>query len=270
MAERTEGLQSIRRALRLARLVAETQRRGARVTDLASYAGVNVATASRILRGLTEERLLRFDERTRSYRIGPLAYELGLAARGELRIRERCMPLLERIATETRETTYLIARSDTEAVCLANVAGTGSIRAVLFEIGDRLPLGIGAGSLALLAQLGNSEVDEILEENSNLADTFGERASLSALRTAVAETRRLGYAYTHDLWVPGDRNHALITAGVGLAIPKEQTATIQLAVSIAFVTRGGAEEEYTRFAAIMRAAVQEFSGLSSLRKNGRG
>ena len=268
MTERTEGLQSIRRALRLARLVAETQRRGARVTDLACYANLNVATASRILRGLTEERLLRFDERTRSYRVGPLAYELGLAARGELRIRERWTPLLQRIAAETGETTYLIAQSDIDAVCLASVAGSGPIRAVLFEVGDRIPLGIGAGSLALLAQLTDPEVNEILEANSNLADAFGEHASVSAMQTAVAVTRRVGYAYTHDLWAPGDRTRALVAAGVGLAIPPERTTTIPLAVSIAFVAGGGAEAEHSRFATTMRQAMQEFSGATFSRRSG--
>lgn len=258
MSGKADGLQAIRRALKLVRLVAETQRMGARPTELARCAGLNVATTSRILRGLTEQRLLQYDERTRSYRMGPLAYELGLAARREAQLFNRLRPLLQQIADATGETAYLVARSGAEAVCLGYVAATSAIRAIPFETGDRLPLGIGAGSLALLAALGDDEVAAVLSENRSLAEAYGPHARPDAIAGAVALARGAGYAFTANMAVPGLANSTFRTAGVGVHLPASSASTAQLAISLAFVVTDNGEEQHRHFAAIIQREIARY------------
>lgn len=257
MPKKSDGTQAVRRALKLVRLVAETQQRGARLTDLARYSDLTIATASRILRCLAEERLLLFDERTRSYRIGSLAYELGLAARRDVGLINRWLPLVRGIADETGETAYLVGRSGAEAVCLVRVSARSSIRAVPFEVGDRLPLGVGAGSLALLASLSNEEIDDILSENVSANEDFGRNAYPDRLRQAVAETREAGFSFTFNVNVPGLLTNSFRTAGVGLVLPHEEDTHSQLAVSTAFVV-GPDEQRHIGLAAIMKEKVSEF------------
>jgi len=258
MAEKTDGLQAVRRALKLIKLVAETQRRSARPTDLARCAGLNVATTSRILRGLTEERMLEYDKRTRSYRIGPLAYELGLAAQREAQLLNRLRPLLQRIATATEETAYLVARSDMDAVCLGYVAATSAIRAIPFQPGDRLPLGVGAGSLALLSSLPDDEIGAILCENAPISEAFGENALAPAIRQAVQQTRDNGFSFTSNVDVPGLANNAFRTAGVGIVLPAMSASLAQLSVSIAFVVADDNDQRHKEFADVIRREIEGY------------
>lgn len=257
MLGKADGTQAVRRALKLARLVAETQRRGARLTDLARYSGLSIATASRILRCLADERILLFDDRTRSYRLGSLAYELGLAARGDARRLNRWLPLVRAIADETGETAYLVGRSGAEAVCLAQASARSSIRAVPLEVGDRLPLGVGAASLALLAALPDPEIDDVLRENASANQAYGRNALPEMLLGAVAETRRQGFAQTLNVDVPGLSTTTFRTAGVGVKLPGEGPR-LQLAVSTAFVV-GADDRRHLDIAATIRRMVAAFA-----------
>ena len=163
---RTEGAQAIGRATEILRVVARIQRSGATLANVCRATNLSRSTAFRMLRSLTEERLLEYDADAHRYYIGPLAYELGLAAQGQADLIASWRERIERIALRTGLTTYLVARSDSEVVCLATAQGSGVIRAVPLTIGQRLPLGVGAGSLAILSSLDDAEVEGILSANA--------------------------------------------------------------------------------------------------------
>ena len=79
LSPRTEGAQAVGRAVEILRAVARCQRSGATLAKVMSVTTLSRSTSFRLLRYLTEERLLQFHEEDRTYFIGPLAYELGLA-----------------------------------------------------------------------------------------------------------------------------------------------------------------------------------------------
>ena len=54
-------------------------------------------------------------------------------------------PALERLAHRTQDTVYLVARVGDEIVCLDAREGSFPIKALTLNVGDRRPLGIGAG-----------------------------------------------------------------------------------------------------------------------------
>jgi len=70
----TAGAQAIRRAMDVVRAVAQMQRTGATLSRVVKATGLNRSTVFRILRSLTEERMLRYDERERHYYLGLLAF----------------------------------------------------------------------------------------------------------------------------------------------------------------------------------------------------
>ncbi|MDR2856540.1 MAG: helix-turn-helix domain-containing protein, partial [Novosphingobium sp.] len=166
------GAQAIRRAMDVIRAVAQFQRSGASLSRVAQATNLNASTTFRILRSLTEERMLRYDERERHYHLGLLAFELGLVTQGQSQVQNRWRETIESISRRTRLTTYLMARSDREAVCLLCAQGTMVIRAMPMDVGQRLPLGIGAGSLALLATLDDEELARILDALTPRLDLF--------------------------------------------------------------------------------------------------
>jgi DNA-binding IclR family transcriptional regulator len=110
------GAQAIRRAMDVVRTVASLQRSDATLVRVAQATGLNQSTTFRILRSLTEERMLYYDEARRSYHLGVLAFELGLASSGKSQVQSAFRPVLEEVAGKTRLTTYLMARSGNEAV----------------------------------------------------------------------------------------------------------------------------------------------------------
>jgi DNA-binding IclR family transcriptional regulator len=195
------------------------------LSKIMSVTDLSRSTAFRLLRYLSEERLLEFDERERSYYLGPLAYELGLAARGRADLVADWRECLERIAAKTGLTTYLVARSDMEIVCLAVVHGSSVVRAVTLDVGQRLPLGIGAGSLAILSSLPDAEVDAILAaNNAKLRMYGGGRLAPKILKQRVELTRAKGYAFSQDSVAKG-------VVGVGTLVSRASELT-QLAVSV--------------------------------------
>ena len=180
-----------------------------------------------------------------------LAFELGLATSGKSQVQAAYLPVLEEVCRRTRLTTYLMARSGSEAVCLLCLEGAAVIRAKPIELGQRLPLGIGAGSAAILATLEPDEAAEILEANASTYDLFpGGRAEISRMLERLAETRGCGFAYSSGTVATG-------VCGVGVAVlPK--TGLMQLAISVSAVTDQMGFAEAQKFAAIIKAALQGF------------
>lgn len=192
----------ISRTTALLRALATGGREGLPLTALAKVVGLPNATAHRLLLQLTQERFAMRVEGTRRYAIGPLAYELGLAAAERFDIRRLFNPALSALAEATGETVYLIQRSGLEAVCVDLIEAPSSMRVTTLTIGSRRPLGLGAGGLAILAALPQAEgeavlqaVREPIQQDWHLSEQF--------LRDSLAATRDSGFAVIRNRITPG-------------------------------------------------------------------
>jgi DNA-binding IclR family transcriptional regulator len=245
----TDGAQAIRRALDVVRAVAQAQRSGATLSRVAHGTGLSTSTTFRILRTLSEERLLRYDDADRCYYIGALAFELGLAALSEAQVQTQWRDAVDQVARQTRLTTYLMARSGSEAVCLLCVQGSTAIRAMPVDVGQRLPLGIGAGSLAILSTLDDEEVRQILSSHGSHLDLFpGGKPQAKQILERVELARRRGFSISSGTVAHG-------VTGIGLAIP-QRDPLVQLAISVSAAARKIEPEEAKQLASIISAAVQ--------------
>ena len=70
MTGRTEGAQSVRRAVAILRILATGQERGVRLTDIVGQSGLNRPTVHRLLRVLAEEGAVEQDPDSRRYLVG--------------------------------------------------------------------------------------------------------------------------------------------------------------------------------------------------------
>ncbi len=154
--------QTVGRAIRLLRLIASSQSRNLRLVELAERAELDKSTAHRLLQRLLHEGLVVRDARARGYRLGPLLHELGLAALPGSNLREVAAAPLEVLARSTGDMAFLVKRSGFETVCLERVTGAFAIQTLTQGVGDRHPLGVGAGGLAILASLADEEVKIVL------------------------------------------------------------------------------------------------------------
>lgn len=209
-----DGGQSIRRAVALLREVSAAKCRGARLGGLADAAGLTQPTAHRLLGILLKEGLLERDGASRAYRLGPLLYELGLAAAPRVDVRRMCGPTLDRIAEEAGDTAYLNSRSGADALCLDRREGGFHLQALPVAIGNRRPLGVGSGALAVLASLPPGDVDLVIAANERRYRRHG--LTPEKVRTAVEATRARGFAMTTGRIIARYRGVAMAVGnGVG-------------------------------------------------------
>jgi DNA-binding IclR family transcriptional regulator len=243
-----DGAQAVRRAVEILRIVAQAQGSGATLARIARLSGLSRSTAFRLLRSLVGERLLEFDPGARAYCIGPLARELGLAARGQEELEGRWRQQLEQVRSATRMSTYVVARSDLDVVCLAMREALTAVRAVPMQVGQRLPLGVGAGSLALLASLEDAEIASVIAANQNKHGLYAEgRLTAEEMWKRVEATRENGYACSCDTVVGG-------VLGVGMVLPDTQGPT-RMAISVSTPATGVSAADIERLAAVLSDAI---------------
>lgn len=207
---RRTGTQSIQRAALLVRLIAARSGPGSRLAEVVQHSQLERSTVRRMLRCLIDEGFVRQDADTRRYVLGPLVFELGLAAAPQFNLVDICRPALARLAEATGDTVFLAVRSGYDTVCIDRREGSFPIRALTLDVGTRRPLGAGAGGLALLMPLSGAEINAIVNANAVRLRGYN-NLTVPALNGMLERARKLGYALND--------NH--ITAGatsIGLPI----------------------------------------------------
>lgn len=212
----SQGAQSIARAASLLRGVASYCGKGARLVDLSRHAKLERPTAHRILKCLIGEGLLHQDPESHRYLLGPLAFELGLAATPRFDFRELCQPMLLRIAEKSGDTVFLNVRSGNDIVCLDRKEGNFPIKTLTLDIGTRRPLGVGAGGMALLIPLPLEITDTILKANASRITSYG-NLTIDLVLSMLERAKRIGYALNDNQVTPGAMSVALpLTNSIGV------------------------------------------------------
>ncbi len=208
------GTQSVHRAISILRELATKGQYGLRLVDIAGAMGLERPTAHRIVKGLMAQGMIMQDPDTRTYRLGHLVYELGLAASPHFTLRELCQPGLQRLAEKSGDSVFLLVKSGQDSVCLDRFEGSFQIKARTLDIGVRRPLGVGAGGLSLLMALPPGEMERVISLNSPRFGAFG-RLTTERLQNAIRMSRAAGYAINDEDVLPG-------IAAIGVALrPRE-------------------------------------------------
>jgi DNA-binding IclR family transcriptional regulator len=183
--EMTSDAGSLKRGVALLKLLATAGRKGLALTELASSARLPHPSAHRVLAQLIAENLTVQDAQTRRYRLGPLAFELGVAGSTMHDIRDLCDAAMSSLAKETGDTVYLVVRSGFDAVCMHRREGEFPVRALVLEVGSRRPLGVGAGGLAILSAIDEEERLEIIQRVSPNLSAFGKLTAPDLIAACV-------------------------------------------------------------------------------------
>jgi len=199
------------RALRLLALVGREAERGAQLSDLVEESGLNKPTARRLLLALMRAGLVEQEARTRRYHLGEEAYVLGTLASRRHGLIELSLESLRSLSDITMDTSFLSVRRGNYAVCLHREEGTYPVRTHALQVGNQHPLGIGAGSLAMLSSLEDDEVESVLTANRKVLETQYSYYPVEQIRDDVAAARQRGCALNPGRIVAG-------SWGLGLAI----------------------------------------------------
>ncbi len=205
-----EPIRSVARAAAIVEVIAQGGPAGARLTDIVGGTGLQKTTAHRLLATLVSLGWVEQDAATSAFHLALPFVGFGTVSLNRHGLLDIANPRLTRLSEETGDTAYLSVRRGVEALCVDRVTGSFPIRTLTLKVGDRRPLGVGSGSLALLAWLPDAEVERILglpRPTSPLTHTL---PSLTALRRSIQQARQLGYVVNRGGVVPG---------AVGVAVP---------------------------------------------------
>lgn len=198
------GAQSIDRAATMLLLVGRAGITGARLADLVAQSDLTKPTVRRILLALVRAGLLDQDVTTRAYHLGPEIYALGALASPRFGIHGASIRSLVQLSAHSGDSAFLSVPRDVYSICLHREDGSYPIRVQALAAGDRHPLGVGAGSLAMLAAMSDAEVEAAIA--ANIADGSLKQHpnyTASRLRELVRETRANGYALNSGLMLAG-------------------------------------------------------------------
>jgi DNA-binding IclR family transcriptional regulator len=200
--DKATGTQLLDRAVAILNHLGDVGRGGARVSDIAETFGLNMSTAHRIISGLERHRYVERDEQTKRYRLGLALFALGAKAADTTGMRRTCQSALMRIAAETGDTVFLMARNGFNTVCVDRQDGGYRIDSLTGQVGGQIPLGIGPASQAILAMLPSREAEVILSANDIQYRRY-HGLTANDVRSELTEIRKRGYAVDDGKLVEG-------------------------------------------------------------------
>jgi len=155
------------------------------------------STAHRLLMVLERHRLIEKNSNTGKYRLGLKLFELGTKAIGQLDLRERARPYLERAVLDTGETVHLCVYDDGEVVYLDKVEPTRSVR-LTSSVGRRNPAYCTSVGKAIMAFLPAEQVEIAAQKLGFRQLTRKTISNMLELRAELAKVRKLGYAVDNE------------------------------------------------------------------------
>lgn len=249
---RKSGTQSLERALSVLQLIGNAGVTGVSVPDICETTGLNQATVYRNLQALQAHALV-----TNSggrYCIGRGALFLAASAFAADPLHEVAIGPLRRVAQATNCSVTLLVSHGYHAMCAARVEGTFSVKMIYSTVGAQQPLGIGPGSLCLLAGLDDATVEEVLTANrSHLIGKYF--LDELAIRETIDKVRRERCARD-----PGiiDQN----TYGLGVPVFDAAGKTIA-AVGISLVRERIVGDRESKIISLMRSAATEIGSAAN-------
>lgn len=166
-----------------------------RVTELSKQLRITKSSVCRTLMSL--ERLKWVVQLpSEEYVLGDKTLEFSLLVLSGIEIRSASLPYLEELNNITKETVGLIIRIDMEDICIDQVESENLVRHVLM-LGSKHPLWTGATGKVILANMDDSEIEEVIGSLSKLGNVVlasGQLLDIDKLKNELAEIRRTGYA----------------------------------------------------------------------------
>ncbi|SMH38051.1 IclR family transcriptional regulator [Azospirillum agricola] len=197
------------------------------LTHIVQELGMNTSTGFNILRTLVQEDYVRFDPQAKVYSIGLGVMELARGAAtvaGDINL---VRPLMERVARDHGVTVTLWRRIAADRMMLVLEAqGTGNMR-IRMDVGQRLPLTIGAAGRAMVPHAGLPEA-ELRRQFAALR--WDRPLSFEDFMVEVAETERRG-------WALDNGNYALGTASIAVPIVNAQGGPLMACTATMFLSR---------------------------------
>lgn len=256
-----DGAQSIDRAMMLLTLVSAHNRSGVTLSSLVAQCGLKQPTVHRLLGALGRAGLIEQDRGSKRYYLGYESYILGTLAVERFGMHRLAVGSVARLAHLSEDTAFLTIRRGNYSICMHREEGTYPIRAQVLSVGDRHPLGVGAGSIALLAALDDEAVEQVLAANAQSYQEHYRSISPDTLRELVRETRARGFSTHRGLVHPG-------SWAIGMVV-HDEAGLPSAALSIGAIESRMGEDRQRQLVQLLQDEVRKIEAQLGQRLRGR-
>ncbi len=248
VAESTGSVQAIDRGLAVLAIIAGSD--GLTLTDLSQRAGLAPSTAHRILASLEAHQFVFHDEERGLWLIGVGAFEVGTAFLRNRRLAGIGRLVMHELMERTGETVNLGIEDSGEVVFISQVESHSALRA-FFRAGSRAAIHASGVGKALLAEMPDARVREILYKRGLAKFTERTLVAPADLFHQLGEVRRRG-------WAVDDEERNLGMRCVAAAIFNEYSEAIA-GVSVSGPTVRFTPERAMELGPLVHRAAEEIS-----------
>src|SRR5512136_760649 len=171
------------------------------ISDLSGKLDLNKSTVFHIVHTLTDLSVLE-TQRDGKFVFGTRFYILGNMAGKRSKLIQTAHAYLERINEKTKLSAFLGLRSDRQAILIDKVDSAYGIK-LSSEIGMQMPILAGAGIKAMLSQLSDEEIDEILARTELKRYTPYSISDKADYKKEILDVRTQGIAYDREEYIEG-------------------------------------------------------------------
>lgn len=222
------------------------------VTELSRMTGQTKNQTFRLLQTLADDGVVVMDADTKRYSLGYRMLEWGVVAQKSSPLVIAVSPVMDRLASEIRETVVLtVLADDMSAICIDKRESSQMLQ-ISAKVGRRVPLHAGAGSTCLLAYSTQEFINQFIARASPLPRfTTRTITDPDCLKAELALIRDRRYSVSdEDL----DEGACSIAAPI-----HDHRGEVVAAVSIASPKTRFREQEFFRNKQAVTAAAEEVS-----------
>ncbi len=166
------------------------------ITELSIKLGVSKSTVHRLVTTMEKQGYLEQDPDSRKYKLGLSILRLSEIIMKNYDIRTIASPIMQRLRDYTEESVHLnvVSYAQKARVCIAKQESHHDLRYVI-ELGQYLPLHVGASGKILLANLDEQHIISALE---NIPDNDKQK-----IFSDLEKIRAQGYCISYGERIPG-------------------------------------------------------------------
>ena len=219
------------------------------ISEISGKLELNKSTVFNIVYTLMDLNVLE-NQSDMKFRLGTRFYILGNMAGKRSDLIQIAHPYLEMINEQTKLSAFLGLRSDRQAILIDKVDSAHGIK-VSSEIGMQMPVLAGAGIKAMLSQLPDEEIDEILTRSELKRHTPHSIIDKAVYKEEILKVRNQSIAYDREEYIEGM---------VALAIPiKVNGKDLQAAIWAVGLTHQVPEESISNLTEFLKGVSKEIN-----------
>jgi DNA-binding IclR family transcriptional regulator len=188
-------IESVDNALKLLLLLGEQPE--IRLSEATRYLGVASSTAHRLLAMLAYRGFVRQDPASKAYLPGPSLTGVAFAIFGRIDIQRSAVPIMRSLSEQLRETIHVGMLDAASVRFVAAVEGPAAVR-VASRLGRSLPAHCTSTGKAMLAQLSQPELRQLLPQEQLQRITAHSIGSRTELEAELSGIRERGYATNRE------------------------------------------------------------------------